>query len=115
MENHQKETLKIVILEKIDVLEQDIQTFKKISKPVSPDNAIGRITRMEAIGSKSINEASLENLKQTLRALEQTLAHIDDADFGSCHHCEEPIPFKRLLIMPETQFCVDCSDKFTAS
>jgi len=43
--------------------------------------------------------------------LNKNLELIDDPDFGFCGHCQEPIPFKRLLIMPEAPFCVLCTDK----
>lgn len=113
MKPEEKEEIRKVISEKICDLEKSVETFKKLSKPVAPDNAIGRITRMEAINSKSINEASLAKSKQTLKTLQKNLKLIDDPDFGFCGHCEEPIPFKRLLIMPEAPLCVACTGKLT--
>lgn len=111
MKLEEKEHLKKVITEKIENLKKSIITFKNLSKPVSPDNAIGRITRMEAINSKVINEASLEKSKQTLTRLVKSLEKIETPDFGYCTNCEEPIPYKRLLILPEAPFCVLCAGK----
>ncbi len=102
-----------MIIEKIEEVKSKIVSFKDSSKPVSPDNAIGRLTRMEAINSKSISDASLANSKQRLTALQTSLKMIDDPGFGYCVHCEEPIPYKRLLIMPEARFCVVCAGKIT--
>ncbi|MCP4715287.1 MAG: hypothetical protein GY868_09235, partial [Deltaproteobacteria bacterium] len=34
---------------------------------------------------------------------------IDDPDFGLCAECGEPIPFKRLMIMPGSTLCVGCA------
>ena len=112
MNPEEKEEIRKVISRKICELKKSVEIFKKLSKPVSPDNAIGRITRMEAISSKSINENSLARSKQTLQTLNKNLEMIDDPDFGFCGHCQEPIPFKRLLIIPEAPFCVLCTDKF---
>jgi len=39
---------------------------------------------MEAINSKSINEAALNNSKQTLSKMERALTMIDGPDFGLC-------------------------------
>ena len=114
MNPDEKEEIRKVITGKIYELERSVEKFKKLSKPVSPDNAIGRITRMEAISSKSINEASLAKSKQTLKTLNKSLEMIDDPDFGFCGHCEEQIPLKRLLIIPEAPFCVSCTDKLNA-
>jgi DnaK suppressor protein len=111
MNTKEKERIRQIIIEKIDDFKKKIETFKKLSKPVPPDNAIGRITRMEAINSQSINQASLEKSKHRLNRLEKSLKMINDPDFGYCMNCEEPIPYKRLLIMPEAPFCVSCTQK----
>ena len=109
MEYEKRKALKAHILEKIEALKIDIQSFHTLSRPVAPDNAIGRLTRMEAINSKSINEAALNKAKQTLTRIERVLTMIDDPDFGLCCECEEPIPFARLMIVPESNLCVQCA------
>ncbi len=111
MDKREKQSIKAAVIKKIASLKINIEKFKILTKPVSPDNAIGRLTRMEAINSKSINDASLAKLKQTLSNLEKSLKQIDNSDFGYCINCEEPIPHKRLLIMPESAFCVPCANK----
>ncbi len=111
MDTHDKEKLIARINDKIASTKKDIIAFKELIKPVSPDNAIGRLTRMEAINSKSINEAALRKLKITLSNLENALKTADRPDFGLCNLCEEPIPIKRLLIMPESGLCVACAQK----
>ncbi len=111
MNREERDSIRQAILEKIEETKKNIETFRNLSKPVSPDNAIGRITRMEAINSKSINEASLAKSKQSLIALQKSLGLINDPDFGYCRNCEEPIPYKRMLIMPDTPFCVSCAEK----
>ncbi len=115
MKISEKATLKQAILDKISDLTKKVESFGELSKPVSPDNAIGRLTRMEAINSRSINEASLATAKQTLKALRKALHLIEDPDFGDCSHCEEPIPYKRLLIMPEASLCVSCAQKLSSN
>ena len=109
VENDQRESLRVHIQKKIETLKADILSFQTLSRPVSPDNAIGRLTRMEAINSKSINEAALNKAKQTLTKMERALTQIDHPDFGLCRECEEPIPFARLMIVPESGLCVQCA------
>ena len=113
METNRKVELKENILEKIKTLKEDIASYKLLAKPVSPDNAIGRLTRMEAINSRSINEAALETARQTLFRLERALTRIDHPDFGLCRECEEPIPPARLMALPETELCVHCAGNTT--
>jgi DnaK suppressor protein len=110
METEKKEKLKLHIKDEIEGLKEDIKSYELLTRPISPDNAIGRLTRMEAIGSKSINEAALNNSKYRLSKLERALTIIDDPDFGLCSACEEPIPYARLMVIPETDFCVECAE-----
>jgi len=113
MEKEQKEKLGNVIREKIKVQKKNMIFYKELIKPIPPDNAIGRLTRMEAISNKSINEAALGEAKHTLSRLERALKMTDDPDFGLCRVCEEMIPFARLMIMPESDLCVQCAEKLT--
>lgn len=113
MENEQKAKLKENIREKIGAVKRDIASYKLLTQPIAPDSAIGRITRMEAINSKSINEAALKKAKDSLSGLERALSKIDTPDFGLCRECEEPIPFARLAILPETDHCVQCAENLS--
>ena len=110
LENEKREKLKDHIKNKIDDLKEDIKSYQLSAQPVAPDNAIGRLTRMEAINSRSINEAALNKSKQTLSKMERALIMTDDPDFGLCRECEEPIPFARLMIVPESGLCVQCAE-----
>jgi DnaK suppressor protein len=111
MTREQKEKLEKHIRGKIEVLKKDILSYKALTKPIPPDNAIGRLTRMEAINSKSINEKALQEATLTLSSLERVLPRIGDPDFGLCTDCQEPIPFGRLMIMPESDLCVPCLEQ----
>ena len=111
MDARQKEILTRHIQETIAGLKADIDAYKGLTQPIAPDDAIGRLTRMEAINSKSINEAALGRARNKLSRLEQTLRKVDDPDFGWCRECEEPIPFARLMAMPESDLCVACAEK----
>ena len=110
VETEKREQLKNHIKKKIDDLKEDIKSYQLSSQPVAPDNAIGRLTRMEAINSKSINEAALKKAEQTLLKMERALAMIDAPDFGLCQECEEPVPFARLMVVPESDCCVQCAE-----
>ena len=111
LDDQQIEQLRRQINSMIKSVKADIASYIQITKPVSPDNAIGRLTRLEAMNAKSINEAALRMSANRLERLERALTSLYDPDFGCCAACEEPIPFARLMIMPEAEFCVDCAEK----
>jgi len=109
MDNHQKQELQYLIEDRMQQLKADIKAYAALVQPIAPDNAIGRLTRMEAINSKSINEAALAKARDELASLERAQTKLDDPDFGLCRECEEPIPPARLMILPETDLCVECA------
>jgi len=111
MNDEDKNKLRDLINSNIKELKNSINLLSDTVKPVAPDNAIGRLTRMEAINAKSVSEASLRSARARLSKLEQALQNIDQQEFGICISCGEPIPFKRMLVMPETRMCVKCIDE----
>jgi len=86
-----------------------IENYKALTKPIAPENAIGRISRMDAINNKTVNEAALRKAEQKLTNLKIALSNINDNDFGLCSKCKSPIPIGRILLMPQTRFCVNCA------
>jgi DnaK suppressor protein len=86
-----------------------ISEYTELTRPVEPENAIGRVSRMDAINNKSVIEAALRQSKIKLDKLEIALSKIDDENFGICIRCQKPIPLGRILIMPQSRTCVNCS------
>lgn len=105
----QKRQLKGKIDTEIATLEDDISHLSEAAKPVSPDNAIGRLSRQEAMQDQQIQLASLNKSKTRLARLQSARNSIDDESFGLCVQCEDPIPFGRLMLMPESTTCVNCA------
>jgi len=113
METKDRKKLEVQIREKIAILNNDIGRYKELTKPIPLDNAVGRLTRMEAIGQKAINEAALREAEKTYANLQRALKMIDNEEFGMCNLCKEPIPFGRLEIIPESDLCVACVQKMS--
>lgn len=103
--------MKQKIIEEIKTQKHLIESFRETSKPVAPDNAIGRLTRMEAISSQGISEASLNSSKAKLAKLEKALEKIDFPEFGICARCSNSIPQGRIMLMPESVVCMNCAEK----
>lgn len=97
------------ILEEITKTEESIGKYKEMAKPIAPDVAIGRISRMDAINNKSVVEASLRQAEHKLKNLNKVLSQIGSKEFGICIKCKQPIPVGRILIRPESLHCVNCA------
>ena len=94
MKKSEKEKLARQIREKIETVKQDIISYTERTKPVVP-------------------EAALREAQHTLTKLERALKMIDRPGFGLCRECEEPIPIARLMVMPESDMCVECAEEMT--
>ncbi|MFH1726663.1 MAG: TraR/DksA C4-type zinc finger protein [Elusimicrobiota bacterium] len=109
MNEGDREQLKAKLLSEIEELRARLPQLKDEAKPVPPDNAVGRLSRMDAIREKGIREAALGAAKERLSRLDERLSHVDDPDFGKCLTCRQPIPIARLLYVPEADRCVNCA------
>lgn len=109
MKDANRKELKEKIELTLSILGQDIEDLKELVKPIAPENAIGRISRMDAINNKSINEAALRKASIRFVDLKDALEKINDEDFGICANCNEIIPIGRLLLRPQSKACVKCS------
>ena len=109
MKKDQKQEIKKRIFEELKKTEEAILDYKESTKPISPENAIGRVSRMDAINNKSVVEAALRKAEEKLNKLMLVLNKVDDTDFGICIRCGEPIPIGRVLLMPQSRNCVRCA------
>ena len=111
MDHQARAELKTRIKATIEQVKKDIEDLTEQTRPIAPENAIGRVSRMDAINNKSVNEAALRKAKEKLSKLQLSLSKIDTPNFGICTRCERPIAPARLMFMPESTRCVHCADK----
>lgn len=89
-------------------LGEDIAYLEKATKPIAPENAIGRISRMDAINNQNINKSLLRSKHEQKLHYEQLLEKLKQSDFGICTHCSGDIPYLRILRVPQSTICVNC-------
>ena len=100
------------IKEEIKSTEVLIQNYKNLTKPISPENSIGRVSRMDAINNKSVIEEVLRKTEEKLKELIHAQNEIEKGEnFGKCIRCESEINIKRLFIMPYVKKCIRCAKK----
>ncbi len=90
-------------------LEKSLAADRDETAPVSPDRAIGRLTRQDAMLAQQmaleLRRRNGARLGQVRRALER----IGDSQFGFCIRCDEAISEARLSVKPETPICIRCA------
>ncbi len=111
MNAEERRELKLKIEAAIGSTEAELVGLEKNTQPISPENAIGRVSRMDAINNKSVAEAALRTARRKLTNLKMALSKIDQPDFGKCARCGQAIPTARLMYMPQSSRCVRCADR----
>ncbi|MEQ8470005.1 MAG: TraR/DksA C4-type zinc finger protein [Marinoscillum sp.] len=111
MNQNTKEEIKIAITKKIKELEKLVLDLKEATKPIGLDSAVGRLSRMDYINNKTIDESNLRSSENKLTALKRWMEIIETDKFGKCTRCDNEINPKRLLFMPESTRCIHCAGK----
>ena len=88
---------------------QQLENVKNATQAVMLDQqAIGRVSRIDAIQQQNMAQASQAQWQERLRHITHALAAIGSGDYGFCRSCDKPIGFDRLKVRPETPLCVHC-------
>ena len=109
MNKEQKNQIEEKLNNEVEETKTKITKYKELSQPIAPENSIGRVSRMDAINNKSVVEAALRSAKEKMNQLTMIQNQQNNADFGICNKCKKPIPFGRLMIQPQSRFCVTCA------
>jgi len=108
MTKRQLEKIEKIIHHNLEYLVIEVSELEELTKPIPLDASIGRISRMDAINNKTINEAVLRDKRKLIQRLERTLDRLKEKNFGVCRKCGKEIPFGRLEYMPHSTRCVLC-------
>jgi DnaK suppressor protein len=58
-----------------------------------------------------INYSLLQGQLERLKNIEEALRKLEEGTYGYCEECGEPIPIKRLKVLPFARYCVRCQEK----
>lgn len=101
-------TLKDRLLELRSELEELLSNVEAGARPVSLDQPIGRLSRMDALQQQSMSQANRLNAVRSLEQVKAALHRIESGDFGFCVGCDDEIEYSRLQARPEAPFCIEC-------
>lgn len=101
--------LEIIARDELDRLQTEGKEAKDDAGAVAPDNAIGRLSRLD---SMQMQEMALEAQRRRdvrIRQLGEALERMDVGTFGTCAICHQSIDYERLTVYPEASVCGACS------
>jgi len=89
-------------------LQQLLENSSDGAQPISLDEPIGRLSRMDAMQQQSMVQANRRTTQTRLTRIEAALRRHANDGYGCCVGCEEEIGYARLKAQPEAPFCIDC-------
>jgi DnaK suppressor protein len=94
-----------------DELHTLLATSAESVRPVSLDQPIGRLSRIDAIQQQQMAQANRHAYEIRLRQIQAALAAMADDEYGYCKSCDDPIGYARLSVRPEAPFCLSCQER----
>lgn len=107
-EEQRQELAELVELQ-LSRMTRDLERLERGSRPVELDGSIGRVTRMDAMQNQHLAKAMHGRALDQVRSLQAAQAALQNGTYGICRACRQPIAYERLLVMPETMTCMQCS------
>jgi DnaK suppressor protein len=95
-----------------------VEIMKSLGMQFENLSSVGRVAEEDQAG---VTHEEFVNLRlnrldwQRLKQVEEALDRLKAGDYGTCQHCEEPIPEKRLKAIPWARYCVPCQEKLADS
>jgi DnaK suppressor protein len=72
---------------------------------------VGRVSRADAMQDQAMARAAQARAEERIKRIDAALARIDDASFGECARCGEPIDPRRLDADPTATLCLACAER----
>ena len=79
-------------------------------RPVQLDQqAVGRLSRMDAMQVQAMAEAQQRQRAIKLQQIDAALQRLEDDEYGFCITCGEAVDPRRLSIDPTATLCISCA------
>lgn len=93
-------------------LRRTLVSTEEAAKPVLLDqSALGRLSRVDALQNQHLEKDMLDRHRARESEVLEALRRLDDGTYGICETCGQPIPYGRLLVMPEARSCATCGPR----
>ena len=102
--------IKQLINKEINKTKKIIEMYKEETKPVAPDCAVDILSRNDAMNNMSRVSSLLKQAKAKLASLEFILTKVGTPEFGKCMRCRKEIPIGRILVRPQSLYCIQCAE-----
>jgi DnaK suppressor protein len=110
MDDAQENAFRVNILQRLKALDEEDSRGQDSQSIVSLDQqAVGRLSRQDALLSQSMAKATQARRSAQRTSLKAALKRLDNHDFGNCEDCGDNIHLKRLEFDPTVTRCISCA------
>jgi len=102
--------LEVAARAELEVLQKQVEEGKE-EEPISPDVAIGRLSRLDAMQMHEVSKSSMRHRQKRIAEISEALERMDEGSYGVCADCGEWIAYNRLEARPELRFCAACASE----
>lgn len=110
MKQDDRKKIKQKLLTDLKQIQNEMCELSKQLEVVEPCCSLSDV-RDEMLLEQNKLESIYTQAKNKFNRLKIALNSIDREDFGVCISCDEAINIERLMILPESQECVECLNK----
>ena len=116
MKAKERETFKLLLLQRREMLAGDVNHMKDETLSKSRKEATGDLSTMPLhmadIGSENYEQeftlGLVESEEEELREINLALERVASNSFGVCEECSKPVSKLRLKAKPHARLCVTC-------
>ena len=101
--------MRLKINDDLASLEFELKALSSQLQPIVPDCSLGDLLRSEMMHDQEVLNSTYIEAKKRYNSLLYAQRHLDDENYGLCVDCDEAIAFERVLLMPESRYCVRCA------
>lgn len=106
------EEARALLLSRLARIEEEERGSAQSRAPVElQQDAVGRLSRMDAIQLQAMALAAQARREQEKRRIDHALERIEQGGWGWCLSCGEPIAPARLRRDPAAAQCIECASK----
>lgn len=109
MKQRKLEKFRVLIESRTKDISEKLTEENSETKPVAPDVAIGRLSRIDSMQMQQMALNARQRLKSELQKLQNALLRIDKETYGNCALCRKEIAEARLEAQPDAILCINCA------
>jgi DnaK suppressor protein len=108
MDRATQESLRPVIMTRLQEIEAELDAGAESTKAVAPDVSIGRLSRLDSMQMQQMALAAKRRLEEERARLHDALQRISAGTYGRCLQCGGDIALERLQYQPDAVVCMPC-------